>query len=196
MASDRNKLRLQCTAYHEAGHHVLKWRLGIRLGKVTIKPDHKKGELGVSESHRPAFKKETIKKMCEDKKTTPGQTRRIENQIMVCLAGREAERIFRTKKRGLCGEPQDYEQAQNLLSILVDVISPQYRVYWKLLLLRTEDILSTPPVWCAVKGLAEALLKKETLTGKEAMEVIIKGITNGAKRKNKGLPLQRGKHGK
>ena len=177
---NKTKLKLKGTAYHEAGHHVLKWQLGIPLGKVTIKPDHEKGFLGVNKSHRPAFKKEIIEKMCEYKKTTPAQTRRIENQIMVCLAGREAELIFRPRYIGMGGSSQDYEQAHRLLHILVDEISRQYRVYFKLLLLRTQDTLSATPVWCAVKRLAEELLEKGTLTGKEAREVI-----------NESLNLQR-----
>ena len=180
-------LRLQCTAYHEAGHHVLKWHFGLSLGAVTIKPDHENYILGSSSHHHPAFKKETIQRLLDYETPTQRQERRIENQVMVCLAGREAERIFRPKSRRLCGPSQDYKQAQNFLNILVDNASRQYPVYWKLLLLRTQDILSTPMIWTAVEGLATALLEREILNGKEARKVICEAIQNrvGARRTKK-----------
>ncbi len=106
---------------------------------------------------------------------------------MVCLAGREAELIFRPRNIGMGGSSQDYEQAHRLLHILVDEISRQYRVYWKLLLLRTQDTLSAPPVWCAVEGLAEELLEKGTLTGKEAREVINESLNLQRKRKGRAV---------
>lgn len=169
-------LTLQSTAYHEAGHHVMKWHLGLSLGPVTIKPDHENKTLGTSFYHRTPFKKETIQKLWEYEYPTPGQVRRIENLVMVCLAGREAERIFKPKRRWLGKPSKDDEQAQNFLHVLVDEISPQFPVYWKLLWLRTKDTLSTPMVWNAVEGLTQALLERETLTGKEAKQVILEAI--------------------
>jgi len=171
-------LILQGTAYHEAGHHAMKWHFGLSLGPITIKPDHENNTLGTSAYHHTPFKNETIKKLWEYESPSPGQVRRIENQVMVCLAGREAERIFRPKKRGLCGAWTDNEEAQNFLHILVDEISPQFPVYWKLLLLRTQDTLSTPVVWTAVEALATALLERETLNGREARKVILDAIQN------------------
>ena len=166
-------LKLQSTAYHEAGHHAMKWEFGFSLGKVTIKPDLENNLLGSSGHHHPPLRIDTIKRLWEIDVPTPRQTQRIENMIMVCLAGREAERIFRPKKKGLCGASGDYEQAQNLLHILVDEASPEFPVYWKLLWLRTQGALKSPVVWTAVEGLAKALLERETLTGKEAKQVIL-----------------------
>jgi len=165
-------LTLQSTAYHEAGHHVMKWHLGLSMGEVTIKPDHENDTLGSSASHHQIFKRELLEELWEISSPTPGQEKRIENHIMVCFAGREADLIFRPKKKGLYGASGDYNQAQLLLHILVDEISPQFPVYWKLLLLRTRGILALPGVWCAVEGLAQALLERETLSGRESRKVI------------------------
>ena len=176
MKKTKPMLRLQCTAYREAGHHAMKWEFGFSLGKVTIKPDLENNRLGYSADHHPPFKKETIQRLWEYDRPTPGQVCRIENRVMVCLAGREAERIFRPKKKGLCGASKDYEQAQNLLHILVDEASPEFPVYWKLLWLRTQGVLKSPMVWTAVEGLAQALLERETLTRKEAKQLIQQAI--------------------
>jgi len=165
-------LTLQCTAYHEAGHHAMKWHFGMSLGAVTIKPDNANNTLGSSAHTHQPIKNNTIQKLLDYEDPTPRQIQRIERMVMVCLAGREAERIFMPKKKGLCGASEDYAQAQSTLRILVDEASRQFPIYWKLLLVRTQEILSTPMVWTAVKGLARALLERETLSGKESKQVI------------------------
>jgi ATP-dependent Zn protease len=169
-------LKLQSTAYHEAGHHAMKWNFGLSLGPVTIKPDDANNTLGTSAYHHLPIKGQTIQRLWEYDTPTPGQIQSIENLVIVCLAGREAERIFRPKKKGLWGASQDYAQAQNMLHILVDEASRQFPIYWKLLLVRTQETLSTPMVWTAVEGLAQALLERETLTGKEAEQAIQEAI--------------------
>ncbi len=169
-------LRLQSTAYHEAGHHAMKWEFGFSLGKVTIKPDLENNLLGSSAHHHPPLKIETIKNLWEIDLPTPSQTDRIEKMIMVFLAGRVAERIFRPKKKGLCGASSDYDKAGKLLKLLVDYASRQYPVYWNLLFIRTQEFLSNPYTWTIVEGLTQALLERETLTGKEAKQVILEAI--------------------
>ena len=164
---------MRSAAYHEAGHHVMKRHLGLSMGKVTIKPDLENNLLGASLYSHQIFKREIIEAFLELVRPTPGQVKRIENHIMVCLAGREAELIFRPGKRGLAGAWDDYEQVHIMLHILVHEFSPQFPVYWKLLLLRTRDILALPGVWCAVEGLAQELLERETLSGKESRQVIM-----------------------
>ena len=187
MKTRKNKkppsLTLQSTAYHEAGHHAMKRHLGLSMGKVTIKPDHENDTLGSSAYRHQIFKREIIEAFLELVRPTPGQVKRIENHIMVCLAGREAELIFRPGKRGLAGARDDYEQVHIMLHILVHEFSPQFPVYWKLLLLRTRDILALPGVWCAVEGLAQALLERETLSGKESRKVIMAAFERRMKAK-------------
>lgn len=100
-------LTLQSTAYHEAGHHAMKWEFGFSLGKVTIKPDLENHLLGSSGHHHPPLRIETIKRLWEVDVPTPRQVQRIENMIMVCLAGREAERIFRPN-RVIMTKPGNY----------------------------------------------------------------------------------------
>ena len=47
--SDRERFELKCTAYHEAGHVVMAWRLKRRLKSVTIVA--KNDYLGVLKQH-------------------------------------------------------------------------------------------------------------------------------------------------
>lgn len=63
----------------------------------------------------------------------------------------------------------------NLLSYLTDddeVLS----AYFKLIELRARKLVALPTVWSLIEAVAEALLERQHLTGKEVRAVISEGV--------------------
>src|SRR5262249_33432251 len=144
-------MRRERLAYHEAGHAVIAYRLGIEVNFVTILPTHytsgyaAHGELfcgGVASDHDA-----------------------LERAIKICLAGQMAEALFysrfRRRRRSV-----DYVCAFGLARYLAggdakEIIRYQER--------ETKALLNF--YWNDVKHVAQALLENDELTG-----IAVKGI--------------------
>jgi hypothetical protein len=82
------------TAYHEAGHAVAAFFLGLRIGRagITIVPNKKEGAAGTA--HIPPDLKDNPEYL-----TLPRTYLRIENFAVMCLAGDRAQRKFAPRSR-------------------------------------------------------------------------------------------------
>ena len=157
-------------AYHEAGHAVAAWQLGIALRRngVTIVPDGVEGNLG-SVSHV-QFVNRNFQWRDSDRDRI-----RVEKLAQLSLAGEIAQRRFSPRSVRRYHAKSDRMNAIDLLSPLtVDI--KELEAWLKLLHIRTENMLSNPDAWNAVKRLAAALVQKRTIRGKEAVETIREGF--------------------
>ena len=159
----------EVVAYHEAGHAVAAWRLGIALRRagITIVPDRAEGNLG-SVSHV-QFINRNFQWRDYDRDRI-----RAEKLAQLSLAGEIAQRRFSPRSvRRYHGE-SDRRSAIDLLSPFTDI--KELEAWLKLLYIRTENMFSNPDVWNAVKRLAAALMQKRTICAKETIEIIREGF--------------------
>jgi hypothetical protein len=161
---------LWSTAYHEAGHAVVGWRLRIGLRKkgVTIMP--KKGEYTGCCFSRAGVGRD-IEWDASDRNCM-----RAEKKVQSLLAGVIAQRRY--NPRSVRGNPasSDFHAAVNILSC-VSGGTKEIEAWLKLLHIRTENMLANPDIWRAVERLAAALMERRTIPGKEATEIIREGYS-------------------
>lgn len=159
----RTKL-LESVAYHEAGHAVAAWRVGVRLH-----------ELSMIEAYRhhgraappPYFEPFTRRGGGEAEVSA----HRIENMVLVCLSGPEAQRrFFPTHFRRSHAVP-DFDQATELLTYLTS--EPGEReAYFRLIDIRARNLVSDVVAWRGIEHLAAALLDRVTLGVREIRGII------------------------
>jgi hypothetical protein len=96
----------EATAYHEAGHTVAAWRLGVKIRRASIIPTI--GRHGVVEHESP------LREIHLDIDNSDRARMRTEKEIIICLAGPDAQRQFRPSSwRGWHGQ-SDYDTAADL----------------------------------------------------------------------------------
>jgi hypothetical protein len=159
------------TAYHEAGHAVVGWRLGIGLRKmgVTIVPDKAVGTAGSCTSSRWATNK-TVEWDDSDKNRI-----RTEKDIQSLLAGEIAQRRYSLCSVRCRHASSDRATAIDILTYFT-AEQMELEAWVKLLHIRTVNLLSNPDIWRAVERLAAALMERRTIPGKEATEIIKLGF--------------------
>lgn len=145
MISDR------VTAYHEAGHAVVSWRLRVPLRRagVTMVPD---GDAAGSSSHRKIVGQE-IEWDGSDR-----IVRKAERLAQICFAGGIAQRRYSPQSVRKHHAESDRHEAVGVMIHLAE--GKELEAWLKLLYIRTENMLANPDVWRAVQRLAEHLLKK------------------------------------
>ena len=157
---------LKSTAYHEAGHAVLKFEFDLKIEKVTIVRD---GDcLGSVKGKRAVTSRQV------DKDNFGMARLKAEKDVMVMLAGGIAQKKFdpKTYKRDHCRS--DFQSAWEMLSFFSrsEKETVAYREYLKL---RTENfIVCRPYRWKMIQAVAEELLLRQTLTGQQVKEAIWK----------------------
>ncbi len=154
--------QLKKTAYHEAGHGVSAYRLGLQVGELTIIPNKEKYTLGYSLSEGEWCTGELDKEA-----------------IITCYAGYEAEKIFNSEadKRGSAA---DDEHAERLLKVNgFDEAE-----------LREETRQLLEDNWNIVEIVAEQLLKDKLLKDDE-WTIIIDAIDEGGDWKEALAELRR-----
>ena len=158
--------RLRATAYHEAGHAVAAWHQRIRINSLSIAEDDiSKGRLS-HEYHFTGIR--------PDLDMSPRAQRRIENMAMVCFAGPHAQRkAFPRSWRNHHGR-SDFHQATDLLSY-VDPDPETLEIYVKLVDARAQKFVAGPSVWMLIDRLANDLLERRKMTGREVRESIRRG---------------------
>jgi hypothetical protein len=114
-------------AHHEAAHAVFHLKLGIRQGRVTIKPDERRGTLGHAELRRP--------KWINEQPARPREELRLrilaESEILALYAGRISQGKY-TGSEIDWGHESDDHQAMELASSFVsddDEIRYAFLVY-------------------------------------------------------------------
>jgi ATP-dependent Zn protease len=100
--------QLRATAYHEAGHAVAAWLLGIRLRRISIRRDDAEGTLGrvVLEGLRATE--------VQRYDMAPRTRDLVERRAIVSLAGEEAERLV-AKRVSRHGGARDREHVADFV---------------------------------------------------------------------------------
>jgi hypothetical protein len=152
----------EATAYHEAGHAVMRLELGRRPRAATVKPDERKGTLGHI-AHR------ATKLDVDYFDPNDWRLRRwADTEIMTALAGPEAERRY-SGRRNNVGARSDDERTKDV-AWWSEESSERTQAYLTWLSLKVQAYVSSEQVWKGVEAVATALLEKETLSGKEVRE--------------------------
>ncbi len=154
----RRTKRLETVAHHEAGHAVAAAQHRVRLHSLSIVPDVNSAGKFVHHSYFGGIHPEW-----DD---SPRVQRRIENMALVCCAGPAAQRRFNPKDIRHDHAVDDRHQAIGYLSLLEsdnEILS----VYINLIELRARQYVAGQFVWHHIKMLAQALLDRQHLTGKE-----------------------------
>ncbi len=159
--------KLLAVAYHEAGHAVVSWQLGVPLRRtgVTIIPH---GSTAGATHHWQVVGRDVEWDLSDRNRL------RTEKLVQICLAGNVAQRRFDPRSvRGVHAD-SDHQQA---VDALIRWSTPRELEVWvKLLYLRTEQLLANANAWRAVERLAEALVQQGRIRGKEATEIIRVGF--------------------
>lgn len=161
---DRPRI-LKILAYHEAGHAVAYFEAGWKIKKLTIIPTKEYAACCFSYETKPL-----------PTWITPQVKDRFEKIIISCLMGPLAEQKLTRQM-----PPEDYfqdgiekltdmETVTELVNQLTGIGSDkEKRAYLRWLRLRAKNGLNRN--WDAIKAIAKELVKKKTLTGKEAFEI-------------------------
>ena len=154
------------TAYHEAGHAVVAWRLGFKVRRVTITPgeDHD----GFAEHDSP------LRGIHLDIDNSDRARLRAEKAIMICLAGTLAQRRFAPRSVRLWQGESDRDLATDL-ALRINGSGEAATAFLAWLNLRTADLIEA--AWDSVEALAGALLEHRTLDARAAKAAMDAPIT-------------------
>jgi ATP-dependent Zn protease len=148
-------MRRRSIAYHEAGHAVVAYRLGIEVEHVTIVPDHDSRGHFV---HADLF-------------CAPGcgsDRANLERAIKISLAGPLAQaRLLRRLDRRRGGR-QDYDCASGLARYLAG--SAGEREFLRYQERRTHALVDH--FWNEIELVAQALIERDQLSGAEVKDII------------------------
>jgi len=149
-------------AYHEAGHAVIAWRLGLlrKKGASIVPNDYSSGRVHSRRGRG------------EDGHTSnSGQAQLLaERYVMLCMAGIEAQRRHNPRSARSWQFESDRDQAIDWLGTVCEFSSDQFAAYWKLLQIRTRDMVQLH--WKQIEAVAARLLVSKTLTGEQVRQVI------------------------
>ena len=153
--SNPRRPRRRSTAFHEAGHAVMSWLLGVRFRAVTTKPD---GESLGNVTMRTRMR-------------TEPSDQSLERQAQIELAGAIAQKLCTGRMTTRWGSSHDDQNAVTLA--MKRCGSGESATAWlRWLSIRVRDCLSTPRNLSAVKAVAEALLERETLNEDETLKIM------------------------
>jgi len=160
------------TAYHEAGHAVAAWLLHIRIRKVTIVPEG--DALGYVLRRSVVFRKGVLETLecgaATDREQAWAQFC-AERHAIYCFAGMEAQKRFNPRSVRIHHWKSDHDAAMKGLYFLTPRDS--IRLYDRIMRIRTKYLLDRPDARVAVKALAEALVERRTLSGQEALDIMV-----------------------
>jgi hypothetical protein len=154
----------ESTAYHEAGHLVAAYFLGIPLGRIAVTIDEdsagrfmrrlkfRAGELDVGNSYRSKLKAERL--------------------AQVCLAGIVAQQRYSPSSVRSWHANRDYQTAHELVSA-ISGSQEEVQAYLNLILVRAQMMFEDSYRWRCVDAVAGGLLEKETLSREEAVTVML-----------------------
>lgn len=161
-------------AYHEAGHAVAAMKIkGLRaVGAITI------DEIKHEQSNHGGFHNRNLLRDIHPASPSLRARIRVEKEIMVALAGGLAEGR-RNESRHLdehSSSDQDYAAKLALYANNVDESAGEAFLRW--LVIRADIIVES--YWPTVEALAQELLKRRRMTGKELREWFDQWFRNGA----------------
>ena len=170
--------RLKRIAYHEAGHAVMAYWLRRRIRQVTVIPDPDRGSLG----HLEKGKGQHLSALEWVGANSPIKLRvGAEREAMISFAGLAAEQILLGSTRHYRQSGSDFAYATQCLSYLTDYDggrndTDELDAYSKWLYERTRATLTVSYLWQAVEALANELLARKHVGGKEARQIIKEAI--------------------
>jgi len=156
------------TAYHEAGHVVAHWALGIPFRYVTIRP---RTGFGVWGSLRTYGIPQGVRKRLDVREPRPRDLAQVEAHIVASLAGLAAEYRLLGIGHGPEYEAEARDYADQCYSLALLLSYPQAlpaegaRAYRDGLWLRSKGLVADR--WPAVEAVAMALLERGTLGAKD-----------------------------
>lgn len=149
MASQEHSEQRVLTAYHEAGHAVIAIYVGRSVNKVSIIPGGKR--LGVC-------------KMSKGRKKASQDV--LESELLILLAGMAAEGR-KAGRYNMQGAAQDLRQAEQLAISRAGNPRKAEKIL-KRALDKVHHLFDQAATWAATKSIVEALLEKESISGREA----------------------------
>ena len=164
---------LLATAHHEAGHAVAAFVMNLPVNRISI------FRFGGSVLHHSSFYRTIDPESM--KHTRPLQFRdRVERNVIVALAGAEAQRRFSPRSWRRHHSEVDLHNAIAMLSHVAEE-EEELKAHFALLRIRTQNLINIR--WTAVTALANALVDRSkvfsggkqgwTMTGKEARQVVL-----------------------
>jgi hypothetical protein len=155
-------------AHHEAAHAVFQLKLGLRRGRVTIKPDLK-GSLGHAELRRP--------KWINDQPATLREEQRLrlhaENEILALYAGRIAQGKYAGRKITWGHEGDDH----SIMDLATSCVSHHDEVRFAFLVYcQKHAALLVEAWWPEINAVAHALAERKSLTAREVRDVIYSSL--------------------
>jgi hypothetical protein len=164
---------VRAVAYHEAGHCVVAVLYGRTIRYVTITPGKRKNARGQVMIGRVVLRRPKLPQSPEREKAE------LCGALMECYAGV----ICESAATGMPVEPStiaaDHEAAVAMVSALLGPNADSETLEAKLkdLYLATAKLLSSDAMCRAVVRVAEALISKGTLTGRDVKRLVLQGPT-------------------
>lgn len=151
------------TAYHEAGHAFIVWKLGVSLKKITIVPS--KDFAGCC-THAKVVRGKYAAADDSDRTRI-----RMERLVLIALAGTAAQRLHNSRSYRHFHSQTDHDRAVDV-ALTICGSSESAEAYLRWLNIRVRDMLRFAPAWRAVRALAKELLKRKVLQGGDAARLI------------------------
>lgn len=168
---------LEATAYHEAGHAVAAWRLGVGLRKhaLSIVPDG--DSLGRANHSNPLFGVDLEWDQSDRARL------RAEKVAQICLAGGAAQRRFSARSYRHGHMKSDLHEAVDVLSYFAQ--GEELEVYLRLIDVRARGMFNAPSLWRCVQALAGALFDRKRLSAGETRRIIEATVRPRRRRKER-----------
>jgi hypothetical protein len=162
----KNSKRDAAHAYHEAGHVVVSWCLGVRVRRASIVPDEDSTGHVQNEREKPS----TGIAVDRGDRWHPSRLR-AEKWVMILQAGEVAQRWYNSCSVRRGHSQSDFKKCVDILRMYAPdekklVVEPHY------LLLRNWTIYLIVQHWHLVEAVANALLDRRELSGTQVLDVI------------------------
>jgi hypothetical protein len=166
---------LRGTAFHEAGHCVTAIVHGLSIRYVTIVPGKRKSALGPIMSGRTLIRGPKLPQTIEQEHAESNSL------LMVRYAGAFCESAAAGKPVDPSTVAADHKAAKDTLAFRLgcDGDSATVQSALRNLYLETAKFLASPKILRAVQRVANALLERHTLTGREVRRIVFQESDDG-----------------
>jgi hypothetical protein len=155
-------------AYHEGGHALAAFRLGFRLRSISIVSD------GESFGRVRGYLKPTFFRKFDQEAPTRKDIAEAHDRIVALLAGGEAQRKFRQGSVRRNHVEHDMQCIHTLLERLFQ--EDERTALMKYLRIRAKLLIHSPTNWRMITALAEALVERPSLKGREVAAVFVDAL--------------------
>ena len=164
------KKRIDCIAFHEAGHAYAHILTGIPFKYVTIEEDKEKDEHGLRSLGYVMYDKpKSSEEWNQYSILNPKEFDRFFKNDFISIAGFVAELLYRRRSNYKSSKADFRQWAHISLNKLPERLSSKYQSF---ILEYAFQVLHKDENWSNITALALALIDKETLTYDRVCEVI------------------------